>query len=168
MEWTISPPHNAALSGTTGNEASYTVHMLTVKKDDPLLEGFVEFWRRILSEGPDFWTGCPEKLWFQFWTDDGIFTAVFTSEDYYHEQPGIYKLISGLICAEYDAIDEDSGEDSFDVTHDTMMIKYWTLFTQAASIAPIPALLKEVRSRCPFKIMGTYCELLEEPLEISI
>ena len=168
MEWTVSPPHRALFSARK-DDPLYILHFLQVPKEDPHLEAFVEFWRRLLSEGPGFWTRSPEALWFQFWTDTGQISATFTSDEHMREEPGVFMFSSERIYEEYAEIaDSEQSDDDFSMNHDAMMMKYWNLFLQAASIEPIPQLLQDARARCPFELIGTYCCYLDNAIAMNL
>ncbi len=135
MKWTVIDPHYSALCGVTRDTTLYTVYFLDLPASDNVMDGFVEYWRRILSDGPRHWNSDWEMLVFEFYAVDGLFTATFETRDRMTQQPGVFKIMAHELTENF-ALEE------------------WKLLCDAATREPIPTLLAAVQSSHPMTIWG--------------
>jgi hypothetical protein len=170
MEWAVRTTESV-FSSLTGDKTIYTIHYLNNPGEaiDDVLGGFSEFWLRILTVGPQSWMGPWEILLFEFWTESGLLSAVFTTVDRRYDDAHIFKVESPRIQHEYDALPEPlENPEFFQLKHVQLRERYWKMLRQTARMGPVPDLIACARKFKPMPIWGTYCYFVDEMFDLKI
>jgi hypothetical protein len=169
MEWSVSAPRPSVFSSITGDQTLYRVHMLSVAEADDLHAAFVEFWRRLLTDGRANCSAEWEVLLFEFWTDAGLLVAVFTDLERRADAPVVFKLSSTEIEREYDGLPNvRTSWKAFSAGYKRLQSHHWRVLREAASTDPIAALLAEWRQERVIPVWGMNCNDMDSMFRIDV
>jgi hypothetical protein len=147
MRWEDSLPRPGinfgALFGVPASSTLFQVYILRVPAGNPLPVALVEFWRRVLTDGPPQCNSDWDSLVLESWPEAGGFTTAFTRSDLCNDQPPVFKLRSTEMERRwYDLPDDDDAAAGV-----YALEQEWVeLLTQAAHSDLIAGLLAKLRS----------------------
>jgi hypothetical protein len=158
MRWNDTAPRKAinlgAGMGVPADPTLYRVCILKVTESDPLPPAFAEFWRRVLTEGPELCRGRWEILLFPMNLLGGGFTCVFTSRDLDRDEPPVFKFSAAALEAACYALPErPPGDPRADTEYQELENRCLDQLRAAARDEPAAGLWRALRERGPFEAM---------------
>ncbi|VTR96926.1 hypothetical protein [Tuwongella immobilis] len=155
MHWQDSPPHKAinfgAAFGLPDSPTMFRVSILRVPESDSLPTAFAEFWRRVLTEGPEQCSDAWTVLLVQMNLLGGGFTCVFTGTDLHGDEPPVFKFSSTALEAECYALPEcEPGDPQWEADYQALEDRCLEQLVAATKLEPIAGYLAALRERRAF------------------
>ncbi|WP_020470620.1 hypothetical protein [Zavarzinella formosa] len=158
MRWEDTAPRRAinwgAAAGVPDDSPLYRVCILRVPAADSLPAAFIEFWRRVLTEGPETCSDNWNVLLFQMNLLGGGFTCVFTKRDLNRDEPPVFKFSSESLKAEcYELPEREPGDPRAESEYQTLEGRCLDQIREAVRTEPVASLFENLRNQREFTIM---------------